>query len=184
MVFRSKEHIRDLLCQGLGNVLTLAGCESIQNLIEQRAKDLTWRFPGVEIHGGFQGISPKMMAVETTFLRLGMMTILRNWSYLKKKSKLSCSGDSKNRDELPMIFHRWSLNFPEWFTSMILYFSRAECLPEGITPLSVQEQTVMSFQDRLHDVFLMSFPGQILAYFSHVHAPHLFRKTPRPFMVS
>mmetsp|Transcript_53754 Transcript_53754/g.117584 ORF Transcript_53754/g.117584 Transcript_53754/m.117584 type:complete len:292 (+) Transcript_53754:1351-2226(+) len=33
-------HIRDLFGQGVGNVLTLAGCVSIQNLIEQRAKHL------------------------------------------------------------------------------------------------------------------------------------------------
>ena len=37
----AKEHIRDLFGQGVGNVLTLAGCVSIQNLIEQRAKHLT-----------------------------------------------------------------------------------------------------------------------------------------------
>ena len=58
----AKEHIRDLFGQGVGNVLTLAGCVSIQNLIEQRAKHLT-RSQGAEQghHGLIGWPSPPMM---------------------------------------------------------------------------------------------------------------------------
>jgi hypothetical protein len=60
----AKEHIRDLFGQGVGNVLTLAGCVSIQNLIEQRAKHLT-QFQGAEQghHGwrDFQWVNPLCM---------------------------------------------------------------------------------------------------------------------------